>query len=55
VDAAMRILDPIYVAVLNKNECTTGSTLEGPTEEGNKKEVKPWYGLFLKDYFPTRW
>ncbi len=45
IDAAMRILDPIYSAPVPSAGIASDSSASN----------KPWFGLFLKDCFPTRW
>mmetsp|Transcript_23261 Transcript_23261/g.67144 ORF Transcript_23261/g.67144 Transcript_23261/m.67144 type:complete len:742 (+) Transcript_23261:362-2587(+) len=60
IDAAARILDPIFVGVLMDQEEDANGSAEGVKNVGNKtsrkeKRDKKAYGLFLKDYRETEW
>ena len=51
IDAAARILDPIFTGCMIDNENAKSSS----TSSGDKKPKSKDYGKFLKDYHETEW
>lgn len=63
IDAAARILDPVFVGVMmdeenNAREGVGAEDVQGSgetTPRTNEKKRKKAYGLFFKDYRETEW
>ena len=63
IDAAARILDPVFVGVMmdeenNAHEGVCAEDVQGSgetTPRTNEKKSKKAYGLFFKDYRETEW